>query len=113
MNVSISSNFSELLKHTYSPNMKYSSIPVMNVSIRQLKKGALKQHQESKHEGVVYLCNQCNYKTTQQSNLRRHTQSKHEGVKYSCIECDYQSGFQSGLKRHQQSKHEICLLLSS
>ena len=79
---------------------------------RAMTQSNLKQHQESKHEGVIYSCNQCNYKATYQPHLRTHKQSKHEGVKYYCIECDYQSGFQSGLKRHQQSKHAIGLLKS-
>ena len=50
---------------------------------------------------MVYPCNQCNYKATQQSNLKTHKQSKHEGVKYSCDECEYQEGFQSALKTHK------------
>jgi hypothetical protein len=41
-------------------------------------------HTRTKHEGIVYSCNQCDYKATQQANLKRHQQSKHEGVKYSC-----------------------------
>ena len=35
----------------------------------------------SKHEGVRYLCDKCDYTGTQGSNLRKRFGSKHEGSK--------------------------------
>ena len=40
-------------------------------------KSGLLGHTKSKHEGIVYSCNQCNYKATQQGHLKAHKQSKH------------------------------------
>jgi len=68
-------------------------------------KSHLKQHKESKHDGVRYPCNQCKYSAADQSTLRRHQKSKHEEVKYSCEQCEF-IGSQSGLLRHKKSKHE-------
>ena len=40
------------------------------------KKGDLKRHIESIHEGVHYTCDQCEYKATQKGDLRKHVKSK-------------------------------------
>ena len=63
-------------------------------------------YKRSKHEGIVYSCQQCSYKATQQSNLKRHQESVNEGVKYSCNKCEYQTPRQGSLKTRQQSVHE-------
>ena len=34
-----------------------------------------------------------------------HIQSKHEGIKYACNHCDYQATTQRSLTRHMKSKH--------
>ena len=41
----------------------------------------LTYHKQSKHEGVRYVCNQCEYEATKQGNLTIHKQNKDEGVK--------------------------------
>ena len=61
---------------------------------------------KSKHKGLKYACNQCDYHATTQSNLAQHIQSKHEGVKYECSQCAHQFLTHSGLTRHIQSVHE-------
>ena len=38
-------------------------------------------HVKSKHEGVQFPCDQCDYKATKQGNLLRHVKSKHGVVK--------------------------------
>ena len=38
---------------------------------------SIKTHIQSKHEGIKYPCNQCDYRATTQSNFQRHIQSKH------------------------------------
>ena len=78
---------------------------------------------KSKHEGVKYSCDQCDYQATQKTNnLIRHGQSKHDGVKYSCSthkkskhmgvkhpcdQCSYEASQKGHLSRHTKSKHEI------
>ena len=44
----------------------------------------MKKHIQSKHEGIKYPCNQCDYQATKQGSLQTHIQSKHEGIKYPC-----------------------------
>ena len=65
----------------------------------------LKQHIQSKHEGVKYPCNHCDYKFTSQGSLTRHIQSVHEGIKYSCNQCDYQATEKGNLTKHFKRKH--------
>ena len=70
------------------------------------KRGHLKTHFESVHEGIKYAFNQCDYKATLQCNLKTHIESKHDGVKYACGQCDYQATTQRSLTRHNESRHE-------
>ena len=65
----------------------------------------LTTHIQSKHDGVKYACNQCDYHATQLSSLRVHIQNVHEGVKYPCNQCDYQATHQSNLTKHTKKKH--------
>ena len=44
------------------------------------RKGNLKTHMKSVHEGVKHKCNLCQYKATQKGNLKRHMKSVHEGI---------------------------------
>ena len=64
------------------------------------------RHIQSKHEGVNYPCNQCDFKSTTQKYLTTHIQSEHEGLKFSCNQCHKQYGKMSTLKRHIQFIHE-------
>ena len=68
-------------------------------------KSDLKLHRLSKHEGVRYPCNQCDYLAISQRNCNVHKQSVHQGVKYSCELCDYTASMPKSVKRHTQSKH--------
>ena len=43
------------------------------------------------HEGAVYYCNQCEYKTTQKDCLQQHIASVHERIVYSCNQCEYKA----------------------
>ena len=49
----------------------------------------LKMHKESKHEGIRYPCDQCDYAASMAKDLKRHKESKHEGIRYPCDQCDY------------------------
>ena len=48
---------------------------------------------KSKHEGVKYLCEQCDYKATRCGNVLRHIEFKHEGVKYTIYVIDTDERF--------------------
>ena len=43
----------------------------------------------SKHGGVRYPCDKCEYAATTASALRSHIENKHEGVRYPCDKCVY------------------------
>ena len=64
-------------------------------------KGRLKVHQQS-IQSIKYSCNQA----TTMGSLRSHQQSKHDGISFSRNHCDYQTATYSTLKYHKQSKHE-------
>ena len=60
------------------------------------------------HEGVIYSCDQCYLKFTQQFHLKRHKESVHEGIVYSCDLCGHKSKRQDHLKEHKRShKKEV------
>ena len=63
------------------------------------------RHYITKHEGIKYPCNQCDYQATQQRLLQTHIQSVHEGIKYPCNQCDHQATQKSDLKRHKKTRH--------
>ena len=70
------------------------------------KKGHLRVHTLSKHEGIKFDCDQCEYKARTKSNPRVHTLSKHEGVIFDCDHCEYTVTQKGDLRVHKQSKHE-------
>ena len=66
----------------------------------------LKTHQESKHEGVRFECDKCDYKAMQMGNLKTHKESKHECVRYECDKCDYKATQLSNLETNKESKND-------
>ena len=89
---------------TPAVSMRALCIPVTNLNTRQHIRAILKTHQQSKHDGVRYSCNQCEYQATQQGSLKTHQQFKHKCVQYFCDQCEYQAATQSSLKTHQHFK---------
>ena len=73
---------------------------------RARTKGSLKKHIQSVHEGLRFACDQCDYRATTQGHLATHIQTEHEGVRFACNQCDYQSKRQDKLTVHIQSVHE-------
>ena len=65
----------------------------------------LRQHKESKHEGIRYPCDHCDYAATTATSLKQHTHTKHEGIRYPCDHCEYAATTKADLKRHKESKH--------
>ena len=62
--------------------------------------------------GVLYRCDEYNYKTSKQSVLTQHKQAQHEGVMYSCDQCHYKATQKGKIKAHKQSQHEVSLKFS-
>ena len=65
----------------------------------------LRYHKKSKHQNIMYNCDQCDYTATQRGNLNYHIQAKHEGIKYPCNQCDYELNSKSSLSYHKKAKH--------
>ena len=65
----------------------------------------MKEHKKSKHEGVRYPCDQCEYAATQVSNLIQHKKTIHEGIRYPCDQCEYKGTQYSSLKSHKKIMH--------
>ena len=53
----------------------------------------------------LHKCGECGAGFRRKDSRAKHIRSKHEGVKYSCNQCEYQATQQGDLKRHKQSKH--------
>ena len=47
----------------------------------------------------------CKYKSTTKSSTRKHTETKHEGVHYKCEKCDYKANRIQSLNKHIKSIH--------
>jgi hypothetical protein len=69
------------------------------------RKGDLRKHRQSKHEGVAYACGKCEYQPKDRSSLRKHQKAVHEGGIYPCDQCDYKTGSPQSLQNHKQIKH--------
>ena len=50
-------------------------------------------------------CPECGKVFSTKTNMGKHYRSKHEGIKYPCNQCDYQATRKDHLKTHIQSKH--------
>ena len=65
------------------------------------------EHNQTKHNGVKYTCNQCDYESEILKELKGHqNENGHKGVKFRCHLCKYRATLQSNLKIHVQAMHE-------
>ena len=94
----------ERRRQTVSLNGKHECEPSQKTFY---DKPTLNRHMKSKHEGVMYSCNQCDYQAGYQGHLTIHIQTKHEGIKYACDQCDYQAGYQGHLTTHIHKRAQI------
>ena len=53
------------------------------------------------------LCDQCNYKATQNGSLKTHKTSIQEGVILFCDQCNHKSTTKNPLNMHKMSIHDI------
>ena len=45
------------------------------------------QHLAALHKHVLFICNQCNYKSKWKSSLKGHVETLHDGYIYNCDQC--------------------------
>ena len=64
-------------------------------------------HKKSKHDGVRYPCDKCEYSATTLSDLKRHKKSKHDRVRYPCDQCEHAATQISDLNKHKKRKHSF------
>ena len=100
---------STMMKH-YRSRHEGIKYPCNQCDYQATQPGNLQIHIQAKHEGIKYPCNQCDYQTTTQGNLQTHFQAKHEGIKYPCNQCDYQAARQNNLQVHIAAKHSENIL---
>ena len=65
----------------------------------------IKIHKEYVHKGLLYDCDQCDYRGIRR-NVISHKMSKHEELQYHCDQCEYKAARASTIKRHRQLRHE-------
>ena len=53
------------------------------------------------------VCPECGAKYSNRSTMLKHYRSKHEGIKYPCNQCDYQATEKGNLQKHIQRKHQL------
>ena len=69
------------------------------------RKFHLQEHTRSKHEGVVYPCDQCEYVTKAKKYLKEHIKSKHLGIQHNCGLCGKVFARLQYLRIHMKSVH--------
>ena len=55
--------------------------------------------------GFPFNCTQCEHGTTSKYLLTKQQKSKHEDIIYFCNQCKYKTEMQSDLKKHQLTEH--------
>lgn len=73
----------------------------------------LKIHKEVKHDGVVYSCKSCNYKTQHKQTLKRHSKTYHgeeshigKELRLPCPDCSFTTLSKQSLKIHITAQHD-------
>ena len=58
------------------------------------------QHIISLHEGLAYVCNECDLTETQLDNIYNHIRTSQRGKRYSCNQCEYKVTHKGTQKLH-------------
>ena len=71
------------------------------------QKGSIDLHMSAKHDGVIFRCDKCAYKTGFKSALNQHSKSHNQGTpslcNLKCNECDQTFKSNQGLNWAQRS----------
>ena len=65
-----------------------------------MQRASIKKQKLSVHEGVKFICDQCEYEATTKSHLTEHKKAQPDGVTFDGGQCDYKSSWRSMLVRH-------------
>ena len=68
----------------------------------------MRRHKQSKHLGILYKCDICDYKTGFKDHLNRHNRQVHKKEiedSFKCQYCDFKAKEKRLLRLHNQSKH--------
>ena len=93
VNIKLTNN--QISRLTNNLSMKDSNTTATGVNLTQDINVILKKHQQSRHDGVRYLCNKCEFQTSQQNYLRVHKRKKHESMIELKIEMKQESELDS------------------
>ena len=63
------------------------------------------EHIRRVHDGFLYLCEECNYTTSNKQILDSHVKAVHKGIHYSCDECEFTLSWKLNLVRHKRDIH--------
>ena len=66
----------------------------------------LKEHKRTKHLGITYPCDKCDFKASSRSSFHQHIKVKHEGIRYKCKHCRTDFTARSYLNIHIRTVHE-------
>ena len=78
---------------------------VMNV-ISSIQASKLKEHKQTKHEGIKFISAECKYEGNSKSRFSNHVLSRHRGKKYKCDLGEMELSQKGHVKIHKQTKHE-------
>ena len=65
----------------------------------------VKLHEELKHLGIKYKCDDCDYQASSKKMLKRHEEKKHSGLTFGCNICVFRGNTKKHLKLHTQRTH--------
>ena len=65
----------------------------MNKDMFKSRNGELTDHVKARHRGEKYLCDQCDFQTSNRRVFSRHRKQMHGDKAFFCDECDFKAGF--------------------
>ena len=89
-----------MARHANEKNFQCDQCEFAGITNESLKKH-LQRHNP---DASKYLCNECDYKSTDSCNFKAHKEVKHGSVVLSCEECDYSTKSRRSLREHKR-KH--------
>ena len=59
------------------------------------------KHEGLSIKGKIYNCDECNLNFKSKIGLKQHTEAKHDGIVYRCDSCEYKTQYKQFFKTHQ------------
>ena len=93
-------------KVSVHPNVVTEKVPCLECN-KVYHKRALVQHIETKHKGIRYSCDSCEYVTTQKVHLKTHINAAHlKSKQFACSKCDKSFTSKYHKNSHMSRIHE-------